>query len=107
MIKASPRAELQRFALYLQGDRADITVQGDGDRWLVVLYKNGAFESRTHSWWLESSREAALSLAREVERCLQGARTFEDAITCLPETLRASGVQVPAAGASAAPPLDL
>lgn len=94
MIKASPRAELQRFALYLQSDRADITVHGEHERWIVVLYKNTAFESRAHAWWQVPTRDAGLDLAREVERCLIEAPGFDETLAFLPESVRTTGMLV-------------
>lgn len=94
MIKASPRAELQRFALYLQSARADITVHGEHDRWIVVLYENGAFESRAHAWWQAPTREAGIQLARQMERCLHEAPCFDDTLAFLPEAARSTGILV-------------
>lgn len=93
LIATSPRAELQRIALYLQGDCADITVQGEPDRWIVVLYRNGPFASKAHTWWRVSSREAAVSLARQVEGCLAGVQAFDDGLEGLPEAVRSAGVR--------------
>ncbi|HEY9900526.1 MAG TPA: hypothetical protein V6D00_15220 [Pantanalinema sp.] len=94
LITTSPRTELKRIALYLQGDFADITVQGEHERWIVVLYKNGAFESKAHAWWQVSTREEAIALARQLERCLQAVAAFDDSLAFLPEAVRATGVLV-------------
>lgn len=60
------------FALFLKSSRADITVQGDGDLWLIVVFELDA-EGRSHVVLRKelSDRDTAISMAHELARVME------------------------------------
>lgn len=81
------RPELRKLALYLKGDRADITVRGEGPDWKVVLYENSNFESHALYLWHTSTREAGLRLAHHLEALVAAAPPEVDLESLVPAFL--------------------
>jgi len=89
VLNQSLRPELRKLALYLKGDRADITVKGEGPEWRVVLYENTNYESHALYLWRTTSRESGLRLARHLEALVSGAPPDHDLEEVVPESLQA------------------
>lgn len=60
------------FALFLKSAHADITVQGDGDLWMIVVFQLDG-EGRSHVVLRKelSDRDAAIGTARELARVME------------------------------------
>lgn len=90
-LNLSLKPELRKLALYLRGERADITVKGEADRWIVVLYENSGFESHMLYLWYAPSRELALRLARHLQGAFE-ATPEADLEAAIPPALRQPGL---------------
>lgn len=89
ILNQSLRPELRKLALYLKGERADITVKGDEAEWKVVLYENSSYESHAVYLWRTASRESGLKLARHLEALVASAHPDEDLAELVPVALQA------------------
>lgn len=88
ILNMSLRPELRKLALYLKGERADITVRGEDAEWKVVLYENTNYESRAVYLWRTASREAGLKLARHLEALVAGAHPDDELEDLVPAALQ-------------------
>ncbi|HEY9855834.1 MAG TPA: hypothetical protein V6D05_08875 [Stenomitos sp.] len=93
VLNQSLRPELRKLALYLKGERADITVKGEGPEWRVVLYENTNFESHALYLWRTTSRESGLRLARHLEGLVSNAPPDDDLEDVVPEFLQAPALR--------------
>lgn len=89
VLNQSLRPELRKLALYLKGERADITVKGEGPEWRVVLYENSNYESHALYLWRTTSRESGIRLARHLETLVSEASPDFDLEDLIPEALQA------------------
>lgn len=89
ILNQSLRPEHRKLALYLKGERADITVKGDEAEWKVVLYENSNYESRAVYLWRTPSREAGLRLARHLEALVMDAHPDDELVDLVPAALQA------------------
>lgn len=89
ILNQSLRPELRKLALYLKGERADITVKGDDAEWKVVLYENSNYQSHAVYLWRTASREAGLRLARHLETLVADSHPDDDLEDLVPAYLQA------------------